>query len=343
MKSFALILAGGQGERFWPLSQPDFPKQFISIFNNQPLINQTLDRIKDQFTKERRFLIIPQELEKITRRFVGNENLIIEPDRKNTAPAICLGAMILKQKYGDGIIHVLPADHIINDRKKFLRYLHAGAKMAEEGFMVTYGIIPERPETGYGYIKIGRIINECNGIVSFYGERFTEKPSLNKAIQYLKTKKYLWNSGIFTFRIINLLDEMKTLLPEVYQGVEDYLKFKNKRFFAAIPAISIDYGLMEKTRRICVIKSDFGWDDVGTYLALERYFKKDKNDNIAIADVVALDTQDSIIYSDNVPVRVWGVKGLVIVASPRGVLVCKKTRVPELKKLIAGENKRRSK
>ncbi|MCX7994493.1 MAG: sugar phosphate nucleotidyltransferase [candidate division WOR-3 bacterium] len=333
------MLAGGQGERFWPLSQPEFPKQFIGIFNGQPLINQTIDRIKIRFKKNERFLVIPEELKNITRKFVGNENLIIEPARKNTAPAICLGAMILKERYGDGVIHIMPADHIIMKKEEFLKCLKYGEEMAKEGFLVTYGIVPKRPETGYGYIKIGHAIKKKEGLTSYYGEKFTEKPSLARANQYIKTKRYLWNSGIFTYRITTILDEIKKYIPEVYEGVLNYLKYENKRYFEDIPAISIDHGVMEKSCKICVVKSDFGWDDVGTWLALERYFKKDDQKNISIGNVVTLETRDSIIFSDNIPVKVWGVNGLVIVASPYGILVCKKEKIPELKVLIS---KRRS-
>ncbi|MEO0205489.1 MAG: sugar phosphate nucleotidyltransferase [candidate division WOR-3 bacterium] len=335
MRRFAVILAGGQGERFWPLSQPDFPKQFVSLFYNKPLINQTIERIKDYFKKSERFLVIPEELKDITRKFIGDENLIIEPARKNTAPAICLCAMMLKQKYGDGIIHIMPADHIIKDRKRFIKCLQFGEIMAEKGFLITYGIAPDRPETGYGYIKIGRMIEERTGIKGFFGEGFTEKPSLAKAKLYLQTKRYLWNSGIFTYKISHLLDEMKQHIPVVYHGVGKYLEYKSRKFFEQISPISIDYGVMEKSNIICVIKSDFGWDDVGTWLAIERYFKKDTRDNIFIGNVLGLENMDSIVYTNSVPVRVFGIKGLVIVVSPKGVLVCKKEQAPDLKKLLS--------
>ncbi|MGB9720609.1 MAG: mannose-1-phosphate guanylyltransferase [bacterium] len=336
MKRFAVILAGGQGERFWPLSQPNFPKQFVSLFNNKPLINQTIERIRDYFKRSERFLVIPEELKNLTRKFVGDENLIIEPARKNTAPAICLCAMILKEKYGDGIIHIMPADHIIKSKKRFAKYLQYGGIMAEKDFLVTYGVIPDRPETGYGYIKTGRMIKEKIGITGFFGEGFKEKPSVAKARQYLRTRKYLWNSGIFTYKISHILAEIKKHIPAVYDGVAKYLKYRNRKFFEEIPAISIDYGIMEKSKRICVIKSDFGWDDVGTWLAVERYFKKDIKDNIFLGDIVGLETMDSIVYTNSIPVRVFGIKGLVIVVSPNGVLVCKKEQAPNLKKLFSG-------
>jgi mannose-1-phosphate guanylyltransferase len=323
------------------LSQSHFPKQFISLFNNKPLINQTIERIEDYFKPAQRFLVIPEELKKITKRFVGKENLLIEPARKNTAPAICLCAMILEKRFGDGIMHIMPADHMIGDKRKFIKCLKFGEEMADKGFLVTYGIIPDRPETGYGYIKIGKKIYAKGKIIGFYGEGFTEKPSLIKARHYLKTKRYLWNSGIFTYKISVLLEEVRRYLPEVYHGVSQYLRSKNRAYFEKIPAISIDYGIMEKTRRICVIKSNFGWDDVGTWLALERYFKKDSNNNIFIGNIIGLETKDSIIYTNNMPVRLYGIKGLVVVASPDGVLICRKERAADIKRILKTERERR--
>lgn len=323
------------------MSQPDLPKQFINIFNNKPLINQTIERINGYFKKNERFLVIPEELKVITKRFVCSENLVIEPARRNTAPAICLCAMLLKEKYRDGIIHIMPADHIIKDNKEFIECLKYGEVMAEKEFLVTYGIIPDRPETGYGYIKIGRTIGRKKGIMGFYGEGFIEKPSINKAKEYLKTRRYLWNSGIFTYRISTVLNEIKKFVPDVYYGVEDYLKFKDKRYFERISEISIDYGLMEKSNKICVIQSNFGWDDVGTWLALERYFQKDRNNNIFLGDILGLETSNAIVYTNSVPVRLFGINGLVVVASPKGVLVCKKQRAPKLKKLLSINKKKK--
>lgn len=326
------------------MSQPDFPKQFVSLFNNQPLIIQTIDRIKESFTKDQRFLVIPKQLFGVTKKFVGNENVVIEPARKNTAPAICLVAMFLQKKFGNGIIHIMPADHVIRNKERFIKCLQFGETMAARGFLVTYGIIPDRPETGYGYIRIGKTIASQKRIIAYNGEGFTEKPTQKKAIMYIKEKKYLWNSGIFTYKISTALDEIKRHIPDVYDGVTKYLKHKNKKYFEKIPAISIDYGIMEKSNRICVIKSDFGWDDVGTWLALERYFKKDRQNNIFLGNASGLEIEGSIVYTNSIPVRVYGIKGLVIVASPNGVLVCKKERAPDLKKLLAdnfGDKKKR--
>lgn len=321
------------------MSQPELPKQFLTIFKNKSLINQTIDRLKGYFKQGERILIIPQQLKKITMDFVGKEEFIIEPVRRNTAPAICLAAMILKKKYGDGILHVMPADHIISPKDDFVAALKLGEQFARKGYLVTYGIQPSRPETGYGYIRVGKRIGDHQELKAYHGQGFTEKPTLVKAKKYLRTGKYLWNAGIFTFGMNAVLKEIKKFIPEVYDGVKKYLQTKNKRQFSIVPDISIDYGIMEKSNSICIVKGDFDWDDVGSWLALERYFKKDKNNNILIGNALGLEMNDSIVYTYGTPVKVYGVSGLIVVVSPFGTLVCKKDRAANLKNLLRLDKK----
>jgi mannose-1-phosphate guanylyltransferase len=293
-----------------------------------------MERVKHYFRKNERILIIPEELKKITCKFVGREQIIIEPMRRNTAPAICLVAKTLERKYGDGVIHVMPADHLIHTAKNFIAALKFGQKYAEQGYLVTYGIRPNRPETGYGYIKIGKKIDAYRGLSAFSGGNFTEKPSWRKVQLYLKTKKYLWNSGIFTFRIHTILDQIERLIPDVYHGVVRYMQTKKKKYFQRIPDISIDYGVMEKTNTLCVVRGSFQWDDVGSWLALERYFKNDKNKNILIGNIHGLEITDSIMYTYGVPLKAYGLKRVVIVVGPHGVLVSKKDKIQDIKKLF---------
>lgn len=316
------------------MSQPDLPKQFLSIFNDKPLIVQTMDRIKSYFKKNERVLIIPDDLKHITYKYVGRERIIIEPMRRNTAPAICLAAMVLQHDYGDGVLHVMPADHFIGTGKNFIAALKFGQEYAERGYLVTYGIKPDRPETGYGYIRIGKKIGVRRRLGAFRGEGFTEKPSPVKAKNYIRTKKYLWNSGIFTLRMSDILGQIERFIPDVYYGVVKYLQKRKKSYFQHIPDISIDNGVMEKTETLCVVKGNFLWDDVGSWLALERYFKKDRNGNVIIGDAKGLETADSIMYTYGVPLKAYGLKGVIAVVGPRGVLVCKKDRVQDLKKLL---------
>jgi mannose-1-phosphate guanylyltransferase len=316
------------------LSQPDFPKQFLSIFENKPLLIQTLQRVRSHFKKDERLLIIPKELKKLTMKYVGRENIVLEPLRRNTAPAICLAAMVLRRKFGHGVMHVMPADHLIEPKAAFISALRYGQSLAEKGNLVTYGIKPIRPETGYGYIKLGSQIGSYRKNVAFRGAGFTEKPNPATAKQYVKSKRYLWNSGIFTFSVEAILHELKSFVPKVYRDVSRFIAHGKLVYFKRVPDISIDYGVMEKSSRLCVVQGNFGWDDVGSWLALERYFPKDRENNIQLGDVRGIDVKDSIMYSRDVPLRAYDVEGLIVVVSQQGVLVCKKNRAQELKKLL---------
>ena len=328
-------MAGGRGERFWPVSQPDFPKQFVSVFNATPLIIQTFNRLKTYFKKNERILIIPEELKILTQKYLGKERMITEPQRRNTGPAICLAAMHLYKDAGDGIMHVMPADHLIRPQNKFIAALKFGSKLAKEGYLVTYGIIPDRPETGYGYIRTGKEIKQSRNIMAFTGAGFTEKPSLPRAKKYLKSKKYLWNSGIFTFSIKTILNEIHAYIPSVYQNTKKFLETGKLHHFKKVPDISVDYGVMEKSKRLIVVRSNFLWDDVGSWLALERFFKADHHGNIIIGDTKGLEIRNTIMYnSDNIPLRVYDVENMIIVVSSKGILVCSKKRAAALKKLF---------
>jgi mannose-1-phosphate guanylyltransferase len=338
LKRFAIILAGGRGERFWPMSRPDMPKQFLTIFNNKPLIQQTLERLNGFFKNDERILIIPRQLKTITRRFATGSTIFIEPMRRNTAPAICLAAMTLERKYGDGIMHVMPADHMIRPTSLFLKALACGEDHAVKGRLITYGIKPTRPETGYGYIRVGERAGKSKpgskAFPVYTSDGFMEKPALKRARRYLNSGKYLWNAGIFTFRISTLLGEIKQHIPAVFEGVREYMATKNIRYFARIPDVSIDCGIMEKSSKINVILGKFTWDDVGSWSALGRYFKKDARRNICIGNAMGLEMKDTYIYTYGAPVRVYGVNSLIIVASPYGTLVCKKEKAADLKKLL---------
>jgi mannose-1-phosphate guanylyltransferase/mannose-6-phosphate isomerase len=329
-----VILAGGRGERFWPLSQPGFPKQFLTIFDNKPLLIQTLQRIQGHFKRSERLLIIPKELRAVTRKYTGRENIVVEPVRRNTAPAICLAGLVLRRKFGSGVMHVMPADHLIDPKNAFISALKYGQRLAEDGYLVTYGIRPDRPETGYGYIRLGRKMGTQGRNKAYAGAGFTEKPNVNKARQYVRSRRYLWNSGIFTFSIDTILGEIKSYVPEVYHGVEKFISKRKIRHFERVPDISIDYGVMEKSRRLCVVEGAFGWDDVGSWMALERYFKKDRMRNVLIGDAHGVQIEDSILFSQDLPLRAYDIKGLIVIVSPYGVLVCKKDRAQDLKKLF---------
>jgi mannose-1-phosphate guanylyltransferase/mannose-6-phosphate isomerase len=316
------------------LSQPHFPKQFLSLFENKPLLVQTLERIRRHFRKDQRLLIIPKELKKLTLKYSGREHIVLEPLRRNTAPAICLAAMVLRRKFGDGVMHVMPADHLIKPAAAFISALDYGQRLAEDGQLVTYGVKPVRPETGYGYIRLGERIGRYRKNVAFKADGFTEKPNAPTAKKYVRSKRYLWNSGIFSFSIDTILNELKHFVPRVYTGVQRFIAQGKLDHFRVVPDISIDYGVMEKSSRLCVVQGCFGWDDVGSWLALERCFPKDHDKNIRLGDVRGIGVKNSIMYSQEIPLRAYDIEGLIVVVSQQGVLVCKKERAQELKKLL---------
>ena len=295
---------------------------------------QTLQRIRRHFRKDQRLLIIPEELKKLTLKYVGRENVVVEPLRRNTAPAICLAAMALRRKFGDGVMHVMPADHLIRPAAAFISALKYGQRLAERGHLVTYGVKPIRPETGYGYIKLGGRIGKHHKNVAFRADGFTEKPNVVTAKRYVRSKRYLWNSGIFSFAIDTILEELKRFVPQVYTGVAKFIAHGKLAYFRRVPDISIDYGVMEKSSHLCVVQGKFDWDDVGSWLALERCFPTDREKNIRLGNVRGIGIKNSIMYSQEVPLRAYDVEGLIIVVSQHGVLVCKKERAQELKKLL---------
>ncbi len=295
---------------------------------------KTIDRVRVHFGKQERLLIVPGELRSLTRKYAAGENIIIEPLRRNTAAAICLAAMELRRKFGQGIMHVMPADHLIEPRAAFIGALKYGARLAEIGYLVTYGIRPDRPETGYGYVKLGQTMGKTGRNRSYHGAGFVEKPSLARARRYIRSRRYLWNSGIFTFCTDTILDEMVRFVPGVYHGVERFLTRRSIRHFQRIPDISIDYGVMEKSRRLCVVEGRFKWDDVGSWLALERYFEKDKEGNVRVGDARGIGVKGSIMFSREVPLRAYDVENVIVIVGPSGVLVCNKERAQDLKKLL---------
>lgn len=266
--------------------------------------------------------------------YTGKERTIIEPVRRNTAAAICLAAMTLQRRYGDAVLHIMPADHLIGPKQEFIKALKTGYELSKLGYLVTYGVKPTRPETGYGYVQVGSRIKGTTRVPAFTGKGFTEKPNIRRAKKYLSSKRFLWNSGIFSFRTDRILDEISSHIPKVYRGVERFLNTKKIVHFQRIPDISIDYGVMEKSNALCVVRGNFIWDDVGSWLALERYFTKDRKGNILLGDVKGLEIRDTIMYTDGVPLRAYDVQNMIIVVSTNGVLVCNKKQAPLLKNLI---------
>jgi mannose-1-phosphate guanylyltransferase len=305
-----VIMAGGSGTRFWPLSRQTKPKQFLNIIGQRPLIEETFLRISPLADEERVYLVINRIHRELTREiFKGRDVQILEePSGRNTAPCIGLAAIHIRRRWGNTSIAVLPADHFIADGELFKKTLRVGFEVSQREGMVTIGIPPVKPETGYGYIKRGKRYDSINGQEVFTVDRFVEKPDEKRALLYVSKGDYLWNSGIFIFRVDVILNEIQKHLPDLYRGlleIEEALDGDQypetlERVYRELESISVDYGIMERTREpVYTIAGNFGWSDVGTWQTLFELKgeQKDANGNMLEGLVTIIDSRDSFIVN----------------------------------------------
>ena len=344
MKKTALIMAGGRGERFWPRSRQSLPKQFLSLTDDKKTMLQlTVERILPLVAMEDIFIVTNRGYRELVRAQLPelpDENILCEPVGKNTAPCIGLGAVHIAKKYGDAVMMVLPSDHLIKYTSLFLNTLSDACEVAEQGGnLVTLGIAPDCPETGYGYIKfqpeqtLGR---------AFAVERFVEKPDLETAKAYLASEQYLWNSGMFIWKTSTILKNLQTYLPETYRGLykigeaigtpmeEQVLE----REFQAFEAESIDYGVMEKAKNIYILSGAFGWDDVGSWLAVGRIKRSNELGNVVNGNVVTVDTRNTTIQGSEKLIAAVGLEDMIVVDSEDALLICEKDHAGDIKKVL---------
>lgn len=340
-----VILAGGKGERFWPLSRRDRPKQFLSLDGSgRSLLQATTDRLLEIAGGwQDVWVVTASHLADGVREQLPDlreENLLIEPEGRDTAPAVTWSTMEIARRYGKDIVAgFFPADHWIADEAAFRTTLMAAADLAaNEPAIVTLGISPAYPSTGYGYIQQGE--QSCvydatathPGFTAYRVERFTEKPDLATAEQFLATGKFSWNSGMFVFRAGVMLEELLVYAPEILGPLEE----KGIEAYPDLPKKSIDYALMEKTQQAYVLPTSFGWDDLGDWNAIERLLKGE-NPNVELARHIGLDTQGALFYAtneDDVFVTI-GLEDTVIVRDGKVTLIVKKDRTQEIKKVLA--------
>lgn len=344
MKTTALIMAGGRGERFWPRSRKDRPKQFLSLTNDgKTMIQLTVERILPLVDMEDIYIATNKAyMPLVTEQLPGipKENILCEPVGRNTAPCIGLGAMHISKKYPDSVMLVLPSDHLIKDGEGFRNVIKEACSVAEQGDnLVTIGITPNYPETGYGYIKFIKAEKKGN---SHKVDRFVEKPSLDVAKEYLKTGEYLWNSGMFIWKVSTVLDKFKDFLPDTYNGllkIGDSIGTADQdtvlsEVFPSLESISVDYGIMEKAESIYTIPGDFGWDDVGSWLAVERIGEQDEKGNISDGNVVNIGSENCIIQAQDKLIAAVGLKDIVIVDTQDATLVCDRESTADIKKVL---------
>lgn len=342
----AVILAGGRGERFWPKSRRKHPKQFLNLFTGSPLIINTIERISPKISLENIFLVIEKRLLPLVKKYLPNfpkENIFIEPLGRSTAAAIGLSAVFLKKRYNNPIMVVLTADHIISDIPLFLKHVEVAIKVAKESnCLVTFGLVPKKAETGYGYIQVGNFLRSFSGIEVYEAASFLEKPSLEQAQAFLNSKNYLWNSGMFVWKMEVIVKAIEEYMPFLHEGLEKIAPFIGtkreayiiKEIYEKLPNISIDYGVMEKAKNVLVVKSDFPWIDVGSWSSLEHIYLPDENGNTILGKFLGIDTRGCIIVSEKPLVAALGISDLVIVVERDVVLVCDKNKVQQIRALV---------
>ena len=342
MTIIPIILSGGAGTRLWPLSWGDHPKQFLPLVSERTMIQETLLRLKGlelgspiiSCGEGHRFMVA-QQIGEVSEK---KPTIILEPMAKNTAPAIAAACCAAMKQDKDAVVVVLPSDHVIADVPAFQNAVKAAACNAEKGALVTFGIVPTFPATGYGYVKAAG--SETDGAYTL--ERFVEKPCLEKAQEYLASGEYAWNSGMFVFKASTFLDELKVHNPEMAElsiaAFEkaivdtDFIRL-DKDSFGKIKGDSIDYAVMEKTTKGKVVKLNAGWDDVGSWSALYDISKKDENQNVVKGDVIALDTTSSYIRGGKRTIATIGLDDVVIVDSDDSLLVAAKGKIQDVKKI----------
>ena len=343
MNTTALIMAGGRGERFWPRSRKNLPKQFLSLTDDgKTMIQLTVERILPLVKMEDIYIATNKNYKELVRSQLPGtpeENILCEPVGRNTAPCIGLGAAHIGKKYENALMLVLPSDHLIKFNNMFLSSLREACRVAmEDDNLVTLGITPTYPETGYGYIKF----NPQKTLGGAYQvERFVEKPTLEVAKEYLETEEYLWNSGMFIWKLSSIWKNMEKYMPETYAGLqrigaaigtpEEEAVLEQE--FAALPSVSIDYGIMEKAQHIYTIPGTFGWDDVGSWLAVERIKKTNEDGNVVNGNVITIDTHNCIVQGTNKLIAAVGLRDLIIVDTEDAILICEKHRAGDIRKV----------
>lgn len=342
-----VIMAGGRGERFWPKSRSGKPKQFTNLTGEGSLLYLTYKRVSDMVNPERVYVVTGREYKDITRQSVPDipeENIIIEPEGRNTAPCIGLAAVVIEERFPGSTMIVLPADHLVKEEDKFVECLKTAVEVAESGSgLVTLGIKPTRPETGYGYLKTGQAVPAARSGNVYQVERFVEKPDLERAAQYINDGGYLWNGGIFIWKVPVILEAFKQYLPEIYVGLMEIKQYLNtdryievlSEVYPTLPKISIDYGVMEKADRVFTVPGDFYWDDVGTWNALERVFGTDQDGNLLRGSVVAVGTKNTIVDGGERLVALVGVEDLVVVDTEDTTFVCHKSKIEQVRELLS--------
>ena len=350
MKKYGVIMAGGGGTRFWPLSRKERPKQLLNLSGQDIMVNETIDRITDAVGKGNVFIVtnVTQAalMEKETEGRMSKDHILAEPAARNTAACIGYAAMEIVKKYEDGIMCILPSDHFIKNTQEYTNVINAAMEAAEEtDMLVTIGIKPDYPATGYGYIKAEEGTRTDIGSTGKSYQKvaeFVEKPDEETAKEYLANGNYAWNSGMFIWKASTILKKISELLPDVYEclvqigdamGTPQEAEVINK-VYPVIPKISIDYGIMERSRDVLVLEGDFGWNDIGSLDMLSIMKPEDENGNVLYGEQINLDTKNCILYGKDKLIATIGVEDLIVIQEKDAILICHKNKAQDVKKVV---------
>lgn len=343
MDLYAVIMAGGIGARFWPRSKKKSPKQLLRIIGEHTMIQETFKRLNGLVPKENIFIVTnesqrPGIVEQLPE--IPAENIIVEPFGRNTAACIGLASVIIQQRSINAITFVMPADHIIGDKDKFIDTLKKAAQFAYDNpALVTIGIQPTKPETGYGYIQI----DEDSGKEYVYKVlTFAEKPNYATAVNFLQSGDFFWNSGMFIWKIDTILNEIQILMPDLYEGIvrirdnitnPDFTNILSD-IYGHLKSISIDYGIMEKSDKVFLVKGQFSWSDVGSWEAVYELSEKDKDGNVKVGTIYTDMAMDSYIYSPDKFTAVIGLDNVIVINTKDALLICKRDKAQDVKNII---------
>ncbi|MBU1101403.1 MAG: NTP transferase domain-containing protein [Bacteroidetes bacterium] len=343
MDIYVIIMAGGVGSRFWPRSREKKPKQLIKIFGDNTMIQDTFNRLEGLVDNDKVF-IVTNKVQKLKLKEqlsqIPEENIIDEPFGKNTAACIGLASIIIKKKNPNAITLVLPADHYIRDKEKFQETIMQGAAYADKsGGLVTIGITPTRPETGYGYIQYDEDFVDEN---IHKVQTFAEKPNLSTAKRFVQSGDFLWNSGMFIWKVDSILREIKEIMPDLSHGLDeisekidtiDYDKTLTN-VYGQLKSISIDYGIMEKSKKVFLTKGEFDWSDVGSWETVYDLSEKDENGNAKVGDVYTTNSYNSYVVSHNKFTALVGVENLIVINTKDSLLVCSRDHAQDVKLVV---------
>ena len=347
---YGVILAGGSGTRFWPLSREMTPKQLLRVFGTESLIWQTIKRLMPIIQQDQVYVISNSKLaEEIRTRLITEKEpfdkigYLMEPEARNTAPAIGLAAAHLSTINPDAVMAVLPSDHLIGNPDDFLACLKHAESLANSGYLVTLGLKPNRPETGFGYIKLGTALERFNDShLSYIVDHFVEKPDKETAEYYLESGDYFWNSGMFVFKASTILDEIRKLMPDLHNLLKRFKELSLDEWgseeacsiFSLAESTSIDYGIMERSDKVAVIPVDLDWSDVGSLVAIGDFLAADERGNTTSGNVIDIGSKNSIVYGENRLVATLGLEDMIVVDTHDATLVCPKDRAQDVRKVV---------